>query len=144
VESLEGFEFEGKLYHTSCFCCTICSGIIDMDVGFQKIDQKPVCASCFKKKPSGKCAGCSKALSGSVVTFNDSKYHTDCFVCSQCRKAIGSGGFTERASKPICSTCAAASASSAPATRTVITSAFRTGGFVVDPRTGQKKPTTPQ
>ena len=142
VESLEGFEWEGKLFHTSCFVCSICNKEIDMSVGFQKMDEKQICASCFKSKSSSKCAGCGKPLSGAVLAIKNSKYHPACFTCAQCNKPIGSDGFTQRAAGYICSACTKSSTSTT--TKTVVTSGMRTGGFVVDPKTGKKIPTTPQ
>jgi len=123
-------------FHIMCFACVKCRTPLH-DVGFKDINGEPHCPSCAGSSGStgGFCAGCGQKLSGSFVNAMGQKWHKDCFVCASCKKAFTTG-YAEKNGEPYCSNCI--SKSSKP-TYTTQTMGERKPGFMVDPRTGQKK-----
>eukprot|EP01106_Pelomyxa_sp_JSP_P017441 TRINITY_DN711_c0_g1_i4.p1 TRINITY_DN711_c0_g1~~TRINITY_DN711_c0_g1_i4.p1 ORF type:complete len:613 (-),score=122.87 TRINITY_DN711_c0_g1_i4:68-1906(-) len=53
----------------------------------------------------GTCPGCHKPITGQVLTALDKKWHPECFVCSDCKKAFSKGKFFLRDDKPVCRDC---------------------------------------
>jgi uncharacterized CHY-type Zn-finger protein len=75
-----------------------------------------------------RCAECNQELtpaSGPILSSKGQDYHPQCFKCGFCGQQI-TGAYGEREGKRACGNCGGA----------------RRQGFVVDPRTGQKKPVT--
>lgn len=55
---------------------------------------------------NGLCAACQQPLAGRILTLKDNqRYHSFCFVCSQCQHLLGTQYFM-REGKPICEACA--------------------------------------
>lgn len=57
------------------------------------------------EKDDSLCKKCSLEISGTYNIYNGNKYHTDCFVCCQCNKAIIESTFYNRDEKPLCRVC---------------------------------------
>lgn len=57
------------------------------------------------KEESEKCAKCNQELVGTVTVYDDKKYHTKCFVCSQCNEEFKEKTFFKNNGNPICRSC---------------------------------------
>ncbi|KAL3319226.1 LIM domain-binding protein 3 [Cichlidogyrus casuarinus] len=80
-----------------CFCpghfkCNRCS--TDLGKGdFVEQDGVFHCEPCFKDHLAPRCAACKAPVVGTVVTALEKKWHSSCFVCEHCGKALGESVF---------------------------------------------------
>jgi len=127
-------------FHEYCFVCTQCKKPLS-ETGFKEQGGAPYCPNCLSGAANqgggGFCAGCGKKLSGAFVTAVGSKWHKECFVCISCHQPFSSG-YAEKDGQAYCPSCIQ-KVTPRTTTKTVVTSGQATGGFIVDPRTGQKK-----
>ena len=93
--------FEGVRYHIVCFHCQTCNRAFGPE-GPRTVNGKLCCANC-----ASPCAGCGKCIAGTFISFNDKKYHENCFICSQCKQVIsGNGEIFLLGDDPVCAACA--------------------------------------
>jgi len=131
--------FGESFFHENCFSCKKCGKAL-ADSGFKMIDGVSVCASCAGSASGGGgfCAGCGQKLSGQFINAMQSKWHKNCFVCSDCQQIL-TGGYAEKNGLPFCSNCIQNKGAN---TTNVPMPGAQKVGFTVDPRTGKKKYTT--
>lgn len=65
---------------------------------------KPYCFEDYQKLFAKRCGGCQKTIQGPHVKAMEKEYHSDCFICSNCRGTL-SNGFFEKNSHPYCKDC---------------------------------------
>ncbi|ELR11486.1 LIM domain containing protein [Acanthamoeba castellanii str. Neff] len=122
-----------KRWHHHCFVCKGCSakfelkedkwmhpsGIAESAAGF------PHCGDCYHRLLSVSCDRCKQPIAGAYVDLFGRKFHEECFCCDGCGERLTSS-FVKRPAekKALCRKCVGKQAA---------------GGFVIDPRTGQKK-----
>jgi hypothetical protein len=82
--------------------------------------------------PVSKCAVCAKDISGKFVSLGGKRLHSACVKCERCSGVI-SGGYVESPTGGmLCASCGSLKAAASAPT------GARTGGFTVDPRSGQR------
>ncbi|ESN93541.1 hypothetical protein HELRODRAFT_88588 [Helobdella robusta] len=86
----------GKLYHTSCFYCSICNKSLRGKV-FYDVKGTIYCEEDYKKSGykqlSEVCKACSRLILDVVVQAAGHAYHTGCFKCSQCQSSLQDQNF---------------------------------------------------
>eukprot|EP01116_Phalansterium_solitarium_P001756 TRINITY_DN11570_c0_g1_i1.p1 TRINITY_DN11570_c0_g1~~TRINITY_DN11570_c0_g1_i1.p1 ORF type:complete len:357 (-),score=104.27 TRINITY_DN11570_c0_g1_i1:224-1294(-) len=136
----EAVEVSGGMFHLVCLRCSKCNTELAATGGYKVVNGDYVCAKCAGSSTGGGfCGNCGEKLTGQYVSAMGAKWHKECFVCTTCKKPF-QGGFAEKAGKPYCSGCVSQASSAQP--RVVVTG--QKVGFTVDPRTGEKKYTTPR
>jgi len=96
-----------KPWHPACFVCAECKNPFGTKSFFTQTGS-PVCTDC-NLKAAPVCGGCNEKLTGKWLTAFDKKWHNECFVCTECRKAFEGGKFKllpSRPGFPFCSSCA--------------------------------------
>jgi LIM domain len=131
------YEWEGSVYHPQCFVCVVCSSPIAASEGFCQRNGQPCCTQCFNaaKPKAGYCGECGKPLVSSYLMVKGAKFHKECFVCDNCHQPFGTAGYAEIDGRPWCAQCVR----QRTPTPQPATGRGRGGGFVVDPRTGEKR-----
>lgn len=100
VEALNG------KFHAACFKCSSCATQLGGGTPFnQAPDGKLVCAKCHGEKHAPRCAGCSKLITGTIVTALGKQWHKECLACAKCKKPLTSS-FSVADGKPVCPACA--------------------------------------
>ena len=99
---------EGKKYHIGCMKCSDCKKGLGSE--YRKVSgvQGGLCDQCADKREmdkAPKCGKCRKPLIGKYVTAEGAKYHSHCFVCESCNKALSSG-FSKVGNRVVCMPCA--------------------------------------
>ncbi|KAI8593542.1 hypothetical protein BDZ88DRAFT_405023 [Geranomyces variabilis] len=94
--------FADSLFHTGCFKCSKCSSQIDFENSVVLIgeDGKAVCVNC-----SFKCKLCGEPILEEAITTDEDTYHSACFRCSKCQRAIGDYSFFHDDDKLWCTDC---------------------------------------
>ena len=89
---LEGgtITFDTRPYHTTCFCCEHCHKSLVDEQGLYTHNSKPYCTVCHNDNFAPRCFKCSQPIGNQCIIFNSQKYHSSCFVCVKCGRAIGS------------------------------------------------------
>lgn len=91
-----------KVFHPDCFRCVECNQLLDGT--FVNVNGNTVCVGCRSgKKP--KCESCQKPLLKDFSEFRGKMFHTECFVCTKCKKVIGLDPFFDVAGQPVCQNC---------------------------------------
>ncbi|KAG0366030.1 hypothetical protein BGZ54_005924 [Gamsiella multidivaricata] len=86
----------GDRYHISCFLCHGCKQVFT-ESEFHVVLGRPYHPSCVSMAgPSSamsaltKCQQCHKVITGKSIRFAGLNYHTQCFACTHCNKALTS------------------------------------------------------
>ncbi|KAJ5075340.1 four and a half lim domains protein [Anaeramoeba ignava] len=119
-------------FHKECFTCKGCGKQFN-ETQFQMYDGFPYHPECYSRKYGKFCAGCNKEIEGKFIVALGKDWHHGCFRCTKCGASFGDEGFLEKDGKPYCVDCYPKQ----PQKKVVTTTKRR--GFVIDPRTGQKR-----
>jgi len=92
-----------KQWHKECFVCQVCKAPLVTE-GFKNNEGKPICVNCFNSKFGLKCTGCKKAITAAYVQVKGNPWHSDCFVCSRCKKPFDAA-YGERDGEFLCGNC---------------------------------------
>jgi len=90
-------------FHAACFCCKKCRRPIKGPYA-----PGPLCDACVDRPA---CVQCSKPIGTQGITVGGKTYHPECFVCTGCKKPIGSSflagktGFMCHSCSPKCAGC---------------------------------------
>ena len=95
---------ESRAWHSECFCCISCRRSL-IGQGFHDYDGNLMCEDCFLQKVSKKCFKCHKPITGKGIQFNFSVFHSDCWICTDCRKPLSGKKAQEKDGEPYCHAC---------------------------------------
>lgn len=92
----------GKHFHQEHFFCAQCGLNFPPGQSFFEREEMPYCVNCYHSLFSMKCSTCSKAITGEYMHALNEYYHTNCFVCTTCRKPFPDGCYYIHKDKPYC------------------------------------------
>ncbi|CAF1236050.1 unnamed protein product [Adineta steineri] len=89
-----------------CFCvnhftCSQCSRDL-VDCGFIEENGKLYCEQDFEQFLAPHCAKCSQKILKECVHALEQTWHPECFLCTACKKSIGTGSFHVEEGQPYC------------------------------------------
>ncbi|XP_069068581.1 four and a half LIM domains protein 1 isoform X1 [Pleurodeles waltl] len=98
--------YKNRYWHDDCFRCSKCFHPLASEQFMMK-ENKILCTKCSTREDSPRCSGCHKhILPGSKnVEYKKNVWHEECFTCSQCKQAIGSGSFFPKGEDIYCVSC---------------------------------------
>ncbi|XP_075250583.1 PDZ and LIM domain protein 7-like isoform X2 [Convolutriloba macropyga] len=93
----------GKNWHPECFKCAIC-GVNLQDEGFVQDDStgQLLCEKHYNSMFAPPCYKCNQRIVGDVLHAIEKTWHSECFVCTHCRRPFGSAGFHLEEGMPYC------------------------------------------
>ena len=98
-----------QAWHRECFVCTNCETML-AGQKFASRQDKPYCASCFGELFAKRCTACTKPITGAggtrFISFEGRHWHSQCFVCAQCKCSMAGKGFITDGEDIICPDCA--------------------------------------
>ncbi|ROL54362.1 Adhesion G-protein coupled receptor G4 [Anabarilius grahami] len=100
----ENVEYKGNSWHDECFICYQCQKPIGSKSFITK-NNNIYCSPCHEKKFAKQCACCKKPITTGGVNYQDQPWHSECFVCSSCRKPLAGTSFTSHEEKVYCVDC---------------------------------------
>uniref|UniRef100_A0A8C1HG21 Four and a half LIM domains protein 1 n=1 Tax=Cyprinus carpio carpio TaxID=630221 RepID=A0A8C1HG21_CYPCA len=100
----ENVEYKGNSWHDECFICYQCQKPIGSKSFIAK-NNNIYCNLCHEKKFAKQCACCKKPITTGGVNYQDQPWHSECFVCSSCRKPLAGTSFTSHEEKVYCVDC---------------------------------------
>ena len=74
----------GGEWHVGHFFCAECGDPFDRETPFVEKDGFAWCVGCHVRRFSGKCAGCRKPVTETVVKALGREWHEGCFCCKVC------------------------------------------------------------
>ncbi|XP_073483066.1 four and a half LIM domains protein 5 isoform X1 [Aquarana catesbeiana] len=97
-------DYKGCSWHETCFVCESCQ---------QPLGSKPFipkqsslyCVQCFENQFASHCTFCKKAIITSGISFQDQPWHSECFLCTNCKKKLVGQEFTANDEDPYCLDC---------------------------------------
>ena len=106
---LRGHNYFLQAWHRECFVCTNCETML-AGQKFASRQDKPYCASCFGELFAKRCTACTKPITGAggtrFISFEGRHWHSQCFVCAQCKCSMAGKGFITDGEDIICPDCA--------------------------------------
>ncbi|KAK6625404.1 hypothetical protein RUM43_005701 [Polyplax serrata] len=93
-----------KTWHTEHFFCAQCGKQFGEE-GFHEREGKPYCRDDFFDMFAPKCGGCNRPIMENYISALNSQWHTDCFVCRDCKKPVTGKSFYAMEGKPVCPGC---------------------------------------
>ncbi|CAF0904097.1 unnamed protein product [Rotaria sp. Silwood1] len=81
-----------RMYHVSCFTCTMC-GCRLRGMHFYSMENKPYCESCYINSLE-KCVVCARPITDRILRATGKPYHAECFCCIVCHKSLDGVPFT--------------------------------------------------
>ena len=76
----------GNCYHVRCFSCVVTGCDNDIStVGYFVIEEGIYCRNHYHVFHDSKCAVCEKYIEGDAIATNDFLFHTQCFLCFNCK-----------------------------------------------------------
>eukprot|EP01102_Stenamoeba_stenopodia_P012362 TRINITY_DN3895_c0_g1_i1.p1 TRINITY_DN3895_c0_g1~~TRINITY_DN3895_c0_g1_i1.p1 ORF type:complete len:265 (-),score=52.11 TRINITY_DN3895_c0_g1_i1:222-1016(-) len=137
ISDLSAVEYKGVMYHEYCFACSKCGQQIGSVVGFASTPSGPVCNSCASSQGAALCVKCKGKITGKYLNApgGAGKLHPQCFVCTSCKGDLASG-YVERGGQNYCVKCSQSGGGGGGAGASY---GQHQKGFVIDPRTGQKR-----
>ncbi|XP_049786885.1 leupaxin isoform X2 [Schistocerca cancellata] len=92
-----------KTWHTEHFFCAQCGKQFGEE-GFHERDGKPYCRDDYFDMFAPKCGGCNRPIMENYISALNSQWHSDCFVCRDCRQPFHGGSFFDHEGLPYCET----------------------------------------
>ncbi|EEB16790.1 Paxillin, putative [Pediculus humanus corporis] len=92
-----------KTWHTEHFFCAQCGKQFGEE-GFHEREGKPYCREDYFDMFAPKCGGCNRPIMENYISALNSQWHTDCFVCRDCRQPFQGGSFFDHEGLPYCET----------------------------------------
>ncbi|CAF0997804.1 unnamed protein product [Adineta steineri] len=81
-----------RMYHVSCFTCTMCGGRL-RGMHFYSMENKPYCETCYITSLE-KCVACARPITDRILRATGKPYHAECFCCVVCHKSLDGVPFT--------------------------------------------------
>jgi hypothetical protein len=101
---MKKYEYNGKQWHEHCFLCKECLKPITSS-SFVPREEHIVCIPCYEQRYAQRCTKCNQVISTGGVTYKNTSWHRECFVCTHCKKMLAGEKFTSQEDKPYCSEC---------------------------------------
>ncbi|XP_064628367.1 prickle planar cell polarity protein 3-A-like isoform X2 [Lineus longissimus] len=101
---MKKFEYKNKQWHETCFCCLVCKQPIGSKSFIPK-DNDVVCIPCYEDQFAQRCLACNGVINKGGVTYKNSPFHRECFVCNNCKKELAGLKFTSKDEQPYCAEC---------------------------------------
>ncbi|CAF0889541.1 unnamed protein product [Rotaria sp. Silwood1] len=90
-----------RCYCVDHFTCSKCSTNL-MDCGFVEENGKLYCEHDFEQYFAPFCAKCGQKILKECIHALEKTWHPQCFICTACKKAIGTGSFHVEEGHPYC------------------------------------------
>ncbi|KAF0038522.1 hypothetical protein F2P81_009006, partial [Scophthalmus maximus] len=100
----ESVEYKGNSWHDECFTCFSCKRPIGSQ-SFLSKGSDIYCSPCYDMKFAKHCVCCKKPITSGGVNYQDQPWHSHCFVCSCCSKALAGTSFTKHEDQVFCVDC---------------------------------------
>ncbi|NXM52684.1 FHL1 protein, partial [Illadopsis cleaveri] len=97
-------EYKKMVWHKDCFTCSQCKQVIGSGSFFPKGDEF-YCVSCHEHKFAKTCAKCKNPITSGGLTYQEQPWHSECFICSNCKKQLGGKRFTAVEDQFYCVEC---------------------------------------
>ncbi|XP_044177392.1 four and a half LIM domains protein 2-like isoform X2 [Acropora millepora] len=93
-------------WHPGHLCCFNCDESLSQQK-FIIVENEPSCIKCYERNFANSCQNCGSSIGPGMkdVDVRGKHWHEDCFVCSECKKALLHQGFTFKDEKLICNPC---------------------------------------
>ncbi|KAG8444750.1 hypothetical protein GDO86_009791 [Hymenochirus boettgeri] len=96
-------EYKGN-WHETCFACQSCLKPIGNKPFISK-EFSIYCMPCYEKQYASQCKSCRKAIITGGISVEEQPWHSECFVCTSCKKKLAGEKFTSRDECPYCMDC---------------------------------------
>ncbi|NXA45974.1 FHL1 protein, partial [Nothocercus julius] len=100
----QNVEYKKMVWHKDCFTCSQCKQVIGSGSFFPKGDDF-YCVSCHEHKFAKTCAKCKNPITSGGLTYQEQPWHSECFICSNCKKQLGGKRFTAVEDQFYCVDC---------------------------------------
>ncbi|XP_030823314.1 four and a half LIM domains protein 1 isoform X1 [Camarhynchus parvulus] len=100
----QNVEYKKMVWHKDCFTCSQCKQVIGSGSFFPKGDDF-YCVSCHEHKFAKTCAKCKNPITSGGLTYQEQPWHSECFICSNCKKQLGGKRFTAVEDQFYCVEC---------------------------------------
>uniref|UniRef100_A0A8V0YQA1 Four and a half LIM domains protein 1 n=2 Tax=Gallus gallus TaxID=9031 RepID=A0A8V0YQA1_CHICK len=100
----QNVEYKKMVWHKDCFTCSQCKQVIGSGSFFPKGDEF-YCVSCHEHKFAKTCAKCKNPITSGGLTYQEQPWHSECFICSNCKKQLGGKRFTAVEDQFYCVEC---------------------------------------
>ncbi|PKU42227.1 four and a half lim domains protein 1 isoform x2 [Limosa lapponica baueri] len=100
----QNVEYKKMVWHKDCFTCSQCKQVIGSGSFFPKGDDF-YCVSCHEHKFAKTCAKCKNPITSGGLTYQEQPWHSECFICSNCKKQLGGKRFTAVEDEFYCVEC---------------------------------------
>lgn len=97
-------EYKERQWHDKCFCCAACQRPIGTG-SFVPKDDEIYCARCYENRFALRCQACQGAITVGGISYKQTPYHRDCFVCAQCNATLAGQKFSMKDARPYCAAC---------------------------------------
>ncbi|XP_035827386.1 paxillin isoform X2 [Aplysia californica] len=92
-----------KMWHPEHFFCAQCGRLFGEE-DFHEKNGKAYCKDDYFQMFAPKCGGCAQPIMENYISALNRQWHTECFVCWECRATFGSGSFFDYEGLPYCET----------------------------------------
>ncbi|XP_075058905.1 four and a half LIM domains protein 5 isoform X2 [Mixophyes fleayi] len=97
-------EYKGGNWHETCFVCQSCQQPLGIQPFIPKLSSL-FCVPCYEKQFATQCKSCKKAITTEGISFQDQPWHSECFVCTSCKRKLAGEKFTSKDEAPYCLDC---------------------------------------
>ncbi|KAJ1508464.1 hypothetical protein HMI54_015476 [Coelomomyces lativittatus] len=91
----------GQSFHPEHFFCSQC-GVPFNESGYRIFEGKAYCEADYMAFFAPICASCSKAIASSTINALNKTFHSECFVCTDCKKPFRNNLFFPLDQLPYC------------------------------------------
>ncbi|KAF2862744.1 hypothetical protein K470DRAFT_212000 [Piedraia hortae CBS 480.64] len=95
----------GAHWHEGHFFCAQCGDPFDATTPFVEKDGYAWCVNCHTNRYSPKCRRCRKPVTEMVVQALGAEWHSECFVCEECKSPFEDERFFIRGEGVVCVKC---------------------------------------
>ncbi|XP_063280809.1 four and a half LIM domains protein 1-like isoform X1 [Prinia subflava] len=100
----QNVEYNKMVWHKDCFTCSQCKQVIGSGSFFPKGDEF-YCVSCHEHKFAKTCAKCKNPIAAGGLIYQEQPWHSECFICSNCKKQLDGKRFTAVEDQFYCVEC---------------------------------------
>ncbi|XP_043245047.1 paxillin-like isoform X1 [Amphibalanus amphitrite] len=93
----------GQTWHPEHFFCAQCGQPFG-DAGFHERDGKAYCRQDYFDMFAPRCAGCGQPVMENYISALNAQWHSECFVCTDCKQTFANGSFFDYEGQPYCET----------------------------------------
>eukprot|EP00002_Diphylleia_rotans_P013017 TRINITY_DN2535_c0_g3_i2.p1 TRINITY_DN2535_c0_g3~~TRINITY_DN2535_c0_g3_i2.p1 ORF type:complete len:650 (-),score=138.27 TRINITY_DN2535_c0_g3_i2:1894-3843(-) len=94
-----------QVWHADHFVCTTCEQPFPNGFFFPGPNTRPYCQKCVYAATNQLCHTCGKPIEGRCISAGGKKYHTNHFICTNCKDELNGTTCRERNGKPYCINC---------------------------------------